>query len=69
MNSAIDVLFLVLPDTLLLDLAGPAEAFRLANQQLARRGQAPRFKLRYVGPEPSASSSVGLPSKCSGSPK
>ena len=30
----IDVVFLVLPDTLLLDLAGPAEAFRLANQAL-----------------------------------
>jgi transcriptional regulator GlxA family with amidase domain len=59
-NSPVDVLFLVLPDTLLLDLAGPAEAFRLANQQLARRGQAPQFRLRYIGPEPGASSSVGL---------
>ena len=34
----IDVVFLVLPDTLLLDIAGPAEAFRLANQALRRRG-------------------------------
>lgn len=56
----IDLLFLVLPDTLLLDLAGPAEAFRLANQQLARRGLPPAFRLRYLGPEPGARSSVGV---------
>ena len=35
----IDILFLVLPETLLLDLVGPAEAFRLANQQLEARGR------------------------------
>ncbi len=56
----IDVLFIVLPDTLLLDLAGPAEAFRLANQALARRGQPAAFQLRYAGPAPTARSSVGL---------
>ena len=44
----IDVLFLVLPDTLLLDLVGPAEALRLANQQLQARGKPP------VGADPSA---------------
>ena len=59
-GAPIDVLFLVLPDTLLLDLAGPAEAFRLANQQLGRAGQPPRFRLHYAGPEQSASTSVGL---------
>lgn len=59
-HTPVDVLFVVLPDTLLLDLAGPAEAFRLANQQLARRGRPPAFRLGYVGPEPSATSSVGL---------
>ncbi|MEK8053458.1 helix-turn-helix domain-containing protein [Ideonella sp. DXS22W] len=56
----IDVLFVVLPDTLLLDLAGPAEAFRLANQALARRGRPAAFRLRYAGPAPQARSSVGL---------
>jgi transcriptional regulator GlxA family with amidase domain len=56
----IDVLFLVLPDTLLLDIAGPAEAFRLANQALRRRGQPEAFHLRYAGPQAQASSSVGL---------
>jgi transcriptional regulator GlxA family with amidase domain len=56
----IEVLFLVLPETLLLDLAGPAEAFRLANQQLAARGKPPAFALRYVGAQPQASTSIGL---------
>jgi len=56
----IDVLFLVLPETLLLDLAGPAEALRLANQQLAARGRPPAFRLRYVCAQPQASTSIGL---------
>jgi transcriptional regulator GlxA family with amidase domain len=56
----IDVLFLVLPDSLLLDLAGPAEAFRLANQQLHHRLQPSAFRMRYVGPLPEVDSSVGL---------
>ena len=55
-----NVWFLVLPDTLLLDIAGPAEAFRLANQQCARRGVPPVFRLRYTGPEAALASSVGL---------
>jgi transcriptional regulator GlxA family with amidase domain len=56
----IDVLFLVLPETLLLDLAGPAEALRLANQQLAARGRPPAFRLRYVGSQPEVPTSIGL---------
>lgn len=55
----IDLLFVVLPDVLLLDLAGPAEAFRLANQHLARKGRAPAFRQRFAGPGVEASSSVG----------
>ena len=55
----IDVLFVVLPNTLLLDLAGPAEALRLANQQLQRRGQPAAFRLRHVGPRSEAGTSVG----------
>lgn len=51
---------MVPPQSLLLDVAGPAEAFRLANQQLQRQGQAARFRLRFIGPEASAPSSVGL---------
>lgn len=57
----IDVLHVVPPRSLLLDVAGPAEAFRLANQQLERHDQAPRFHLRFAGPHPEAITSVGLP--------
>jgi transcriptional regulator GlxA family with amidase domain len=56
----VDVLFVVLPDTLLLDLAGPAEAFRLANQALQRQGKAPLWRLHHAGPQPEVTSSVGL---------
>jgi transcriptional regulator GlxA family with amidase domain len=56
----IEILFLVLPETLLLDLVGPAEAFRLANQQLAARGKPPAFRLRYVSAQPQVSTSIGL---------
>ena len=56
----IDLLFVVLPETLLLDLAGPAEAFRLANQTLVQRGLEPVFRLRFVGPSAQAGSSVGV---------
>jgi transcriptional regulator GlxA family with amidase domain len=56
----IDVLFVILPETLLLDLAGPAEAFRLANQRLRQRGCKPAFRLRFIGPEPQCSSSIGI---------
>jgi transcriptional regulator GlxA family with amidase domain len=55
----IDLLFIVLPDTLLLDLAGPAEAFRLTNQWLQRRNRGPAFRLRFVGPRHEAATSVG----------
>jgi transcriptional regulator GlxA family with amidase domain len=56
----IDVLFVILPETLLLDLAGPAEAFRMANQRLQQRGLKPAFALRFVGPEPQCTSSIGV---------
>lgn len=56
----IDIHFVVLPGTLLLDLAGPAEAFRLANPQRALRGQPAAYRLLYAGPRPAATTSVGL---------
>lgn len=59
-SSLIDVLFVVAPHSLLLDIAGPAEAFRLANVHRAVRGLAPRFRLRFAGPVPTALTSVGL---------
>jgi transcriptional regulator GlxA family with amidase domain len=56
----IDVLFVIVPHSLLLDIAGPAEAFRLANQHRERRGQPPRFRLRFAGHDAALPTSVGL---------
>jgi len=60
MSTPIDVLMWVQPGTLLLDLAGPAEAFRLANQALRRRQQPEAFRLRFIGMAAECASSVGL---------
>ena len=46
----IDLLFVIAPHSLLLDIAGPAEAFRLANLHREERGLPPRFRLRFAGP-------------------
>src|ERR1051325_1268554 len=46
----IDVLFVIVPHSLLLDIAGPAEAFRLANQHRESRGLPPRFRLTFASP-------------------
>jgi transcriptional regulator GlxA family with amidase domain len=56
----IDTLFIISPHSLLLDIAGPAEAFRLANLHRERRGLPPVFRLRFAGPEPAPVTSVGL---------
>src|SRR4051812_859493 len=56
----IDVLFVIVPHSLLLDIAGPAEAFRLANQHREARGLPPRFRLGFAGPSPTLPTSVGL---------
>lgn len=56
----IDCLVVIAPHSLLLDVAGPAEAFRLANLHRERRGQPPRFRLRFAGPVSSLPTSVGL---------
>jgi len=56
----IDLLFVIAPHSLLQDIAGPAEAFRLANLRRADRGLPPRYRLRFCGPTPSMPTSVGL---------
>jgi transcriptional regulator GlxA family with amidase domain len=55
----IEVLFVLLPGSLILDWAGPAEALRMANQLLLANGQPEAFSLRFVGPRAQATSSVG----------
>ncbi len=56
----IELLFIIAPHSLLLDIAGPAEAFRLANLHRQLRGMPPRFRLRFAGPVETAPTSVGL---------
>jgi transcriptional regulator GlxA family with amidase domain len=58
--EVIDVLIVIAPHSLLLDIAGPAEAFRLANLHRAARGLPPRFRLRFAAFAPSVTTSVGL---------
>ena len=50
-----DVLFALLPQTVLLDVAGPAEAFRIANQHVPES-----YALRFVGSTRTIESGVGL---------
>ena len=59
-RQTIQVLFALLPDSLALDWAGPAEALRMANQALQLQGLPPRFELRFVSPCTEPVSSVGL---------
>ena len=58
-DGAIDVHFVLLDDSLILDWAGPAEALRIANQCLRGRGLPPAFALHFVGPQTQTRSSVG----------
>lgn len=55
----IDLLFVMLPHSCALDWAGPAEAFRIANQTLQRQGKPAAFRMRFIGPDAKAVSSVG----------
>ena len=50
-----EVLFLLLPDVVLLDVAGSAEAFRCAERRLPGS-----YRLRFVAPQPSVTAAVGL---------
>jgi transcriptional regulator GlxA family with amidase domain len=62
MRSAprIRVVFVLLPNSLVLDWAGPAEALRIANQQLRAAGQAERFAIEFVSPSRASTGSVGV---------
>ncbi|ROZ69699.1 GlxA family transcriptional regulator [Ramlibacter sp. WS9] len=59
-GSPIHLFFVLLPGSLILDWAGPAEAFRIANQLLAAQERPPRFELNFVGPHAAPQTSVGL---------
>lgn len=57
----VELLFVISPESLLLDIAGPAEAFRLANLHRVRGGLEPCFRLRFASHTPQTLTSVGLP--------
>lgn len=61
--AAVPVLFVLMPYVLMLDLAGPAEALRLASQLEERdaAGPPPRFALHYVSPAEHIPTSIDLP--------
>src|SRR5262249_54793724 len=50
-----DVLFVVLPNLVLLDLAGPAEAFRIAERRVPGS-----YPLRFVAPPECVAGAIGL---------
>jgi transcriptional regulator GlxA family with amidase domain len=50
-----EVVFVVLPNVVLLDVAGPADAFRNANNRVPGS-----YRLRFVAPEPEVMAAVGL---------
>ncbi|MDM0018538.1 GlxA family transcriptional regulator [Variovorax saccharolyticus] len=59
-GDPIRVVFALLPHSLVLDWAGPAEALRIANQLRISAGLPPRFELVFASPEPDSTSSVGV---------
>jgi transcriptional regulator GlxA family with amidase domain len=61
MPKPLDVYFVLPRGSLILDWAGPAEAFRIANLELmdGEPAQPPAFALHFVAPESTALSSVG----------
>lgn len=58
-HDPIHVYFALLPGSLVLDWAGPAEALRIANQVLVNQGQPERFVQHFVNPTPQSKTSVG----------
>ena len=59
-GALIHVYFALLPGSLVLDWAGPAEALRVANQTLRALGQPERFVAHFVSPTPESATSVGV---------
>jgi transcriptional regulator GlxA family with amidase domain len=55
----IHVYFALLPGSLVLDWAGPAEALRIANQALVAQGQPARYVQHFISPTPQSITSVG----------
>ena len=54
-TCATEVVFVLLPDVVLLDVAGPADAFRNAASRVPGS-----YRLRFVAPQPALAAAVGL---------
>ena len=59
-QQPIRVVFVLLPGSLVLDWAGPAEALRIANQRLCAAGQPERFEIEFASPRATSIGSVGV---------
>jgi len=51
-----EIFFVLLPDLVLLDVAGPADAFRIAEQKMPGS-----YRLRFVAPRRTIDAAIGLP--------
>jgi transcriptional regulator GlxA family with amidase domain len=58
-SAPLEVCFVLPRGSLLLDWAGPAEAFRFANTETVAMGLGPAFHLRFAAPVAESASSVG----------
>lgn len=56
----ITVWFMLLPDSLIMDWAGPAEALRIANQLQRFAGKPEPFTMRFACPQAACATSVGV---------
>lgn len=54
------ITFLVLPEIQLLDLAGPADVFMIANQLAIARGLGPQYEVSFAGPEENPGTATGI---------
>jgi transcriptional regulator GlxA family with amidase domain len=54
-TCATEVVFVLLPDVVLLDVAGPADAFRNAASRIPGS-----YRLRFVAPQPALAAAIGL---------
>ncbi|MEJ8849080.1 GlxA family transcriptional regulator [Variovorax rhizosphaerae] len=59
-DRSIRVVFVLQARSLVLDWAGPAEALRIANQQLLTSGKPARFAMEFVSTQPASVTSVGV---------
>jgi transcriptional regulator GlxA family with amidase domain len=59
-GRSVRVVFVLQANSLVLDWAGPAEALRIANQQLVASGKPARFTMEFASAQPASVTSVGV---------